>query len=346
MFARRTRGLFEFTMALLCLWAAGYHTPVGALLRRTGARLFGIKTSARPLLAYYSGTSTPHTGDSAIVAPPLPVVGPQFAKLTPGLAMGLGLHAALKQVPPSQRKAAFELARLEGLSPDALLDDDDGARASSELLDRATTRLGSPEAAVLAAFAGTEPARYAVERSRADGNPTPTLEVLARHLPPGFEDAVTASSDALAFGTAYGLAWPVPESTPISSPFGMRLHPILGTRKLHTGVDLPQAVGSPVRVTADGIVRRASEDGVNGRVLVIDHGRGVSTAYCHNSELLVQVGEVVHRGQVIARSGNTGRSTGPHVHYQLELSDHPVDPLAFHPRVRPGVESVSGLGGD
>ncbi len=121
----------------------------------------------------------------------------------------------------------------------------------------------------------------------------------------------------------------------MSSPFGYRLHPVLGMRKLHTGVDLSVRVGTEVHAVADGTVRRASKDGMNGRVLILDHERGVTTAYCHNSELLVRPGQRVARGELFARSGNTGRSTGPHLHYQLELSAQPVDPLRFRPRSNP-----------
>jgi murein DD-endopeptidase MepM/ murein hydrolase activator NlpD len=120
----------------------------------------------------------------------------------------------------------------------------------------------------------------------------------------------------------------------VSSPFGERIHPVLGTRKMHTGVDLSVPTGTAVSAVSAAVVRRASEDAVNGRVLVLDHGRGVTTAYCHNSELLVRVGERVERGQLIARSGNTGRSTGPHLHYQLELAARPVDPLKFRTALR------------
>jgi murein DD-endopeptidase len=76
-------------------------------------------------------------------------------------------------------------------------------------------------------------------------------------------------------------------------------------------------------------VRRASSDGVNGRIVVIDHGRGVSTLYCHNDALLVRNGQLVERGQIIARSGNSGLSTGPHLHYQLDLAGQPADPLRY-----------------
>ncbi|MBX5482030.1 MAG: M23 family metallopeptidase [Myxococcaceae bacterium] len=344
MFARRTRGLFEFLMTLLCLWAALYHTPMGAFVRRGMAKVFGVRTSARPLLAYFSGGATPHPGDRVLVVPEPPAFVGQSA-ITPALALGLGLKAALHQLPEDRRRPVQDLARLSGLDPAKLWDGTEGAATSATLLARTAERLGSEDAAVLAIFAGLEPARYAADRCRAEGMDAPTLEALARHLPPGFEDAVGEASDALAFGTAYGLAWPVPERTPVTSGFGVRIHPILGTKRLHTGVDLGIPAGSAVRVTADGVVRRASEDGVNGRVLIIDHGRGVTTAYCHNSVLLVQVGDVVRRGQVIARSGNTGRSTGPHLHYQLELHDQPVDPFAFRSHRAsgtPGVVSVRG----
>jgi murein DD-endopeptidase len=120
----------------------------------------------------------------------------------------------------------------------------------------------------------------------------------------------------------------------VSSPFGYRTHPVLGTRKLHTGVDLAVPVGTPVLAVEAATVRRASQDAINGKVLILDHGRGVTTAYCHNSELLVRPGQRVALGEPIARSGNTGRSTGPHLHYQLELSAQPVDPLRF--RSHPG----------
>lgn len=318
-------------MAVLCLWAALFHTPMGALVRSGVAKVFGIRSSARPMLAYFSGGAAPHRGDGALVVPKLPVL-PRDTEVTQAFALGLGLHASLKQLPAHRHQAAHELATTLGVDATKLLDQKRGAQASAALIARASEKLGSDEAAVLAAFAGWEPARYASERSRAEGVEVPTLEQLTLHLPPGFDDAIGAAQDALAFGTAYGLGWPVPERTPISSGFGVRVHPVLGTTKLHTGVDLPLPIGSPVRVTADGVIRRASEDGVNGRVLIVEHARGVTTAYCHNDALLVKIGEVVRRGQVVARSGNTGRSTGPHLHYQLELSNQPVDPLAFHAR--------------
>jgi murein DD-endopeptidase MepM/ murein hydrolase activator NlpD len=140
-------------------------------------------------------------------------------------------------------------------------------------------------------------------------------------------------------GGAYSLAWPLPVSVPITSPFGLREHPLLGGRRLHAGVDLGTASGTPVHAVAGGVVRRASSDGINGRILVLDHGRGVVTTYCHNDVLLVRDGQRVERGEVVARSGSSGRTTGPHLHYQLDLAGEPVDPLRFraqHPKLSAG----------
>jgi murein DD-endopeptidase len=328
-FVRSTRGLLEFSLAVLCLWAAYWHTPVGALLRGGVAWILGVRSSARPLLAYYSGGAFTRGG----VGPwgtrlPLPPLG---ASITPTLALGYAIHASLKQIPAAERGPANDLASLHGIPARALVDVREGPAACGRLMTRAAMSLSSQEGAVLSLFAGPEPARYAVERARAEGIRDPRLNDLARHLPPGFGDAIAASHDALALAVAYGLGWPVSERIAVSSGFGVRDHPILGIDKLHTGIDLPLPIGTPVRSVADGIVRRASEDAVNGRVLVLEHGYGVTTAYCHNAKLLVREGQEIARGAVIALSGNTGRSTGPHLHYQLELSDRPVDPLAFRP---------------
>jgi murein DD-endopeptidase MepM/ murein hydrolase activator NlpD len=125
----------------------------------------------------------------------------------------------------------------------------------------------------------------------------------------------------------------------ITSPFGIREHPLLGAARFHAGVDLGTAVGTPVRAVGAGVVRRASSDRINGRILVLDHGRGVVTTYCHNDALLVRDGQRVDKGQIVARSGTSGLTTGPHLHYQIDLAGEPVDPLRFrvqHPRTAAG----------
>jgi murein DD-endopeptidase MepM/ murein hydrolase activator NlpD len=121
--------------------------------------------------------------------------------------------------------------------------------------------------------------------------------------------------------------WPV--SGYISSPFGYRIHPQKGTREMHTGLDIAAEPGSPVKVTADGIVSFAGWSGGSGNLVVIEHGFGYSTCYAHNKKILVQVGEKVNRGEIISYVGSTGNSTGPHSHYEVWIDGKPVNPKTY-----------------
>jgi len=121
--------------------------------------------------------------------------------------------------------------------------------------------------------------------------------------------------------------WPVAGT--ISSPFGYRNHPVHEERKFHTGVDLSVPSGSEVKATADGIVSFAGSTENSGIVVVAEHGHGFSTAYAHNRKALVRVGQRIVRGEVIAMSGSTGVSTGPHVHYEIWRNGRPTDPVGF-----------------
>ena len=201
---------------------------------------------------------------------------------------------------------------------------------------------GESDARVAALVLGDEEARYAIDRVRRSGRDI-DLANLAAVLRPDSAARLLRASGGIASATLAGLAWPVDEGTRVTSPFGMRLHPALGVMKMHTGVDLSVPTGTPVRAAAAGIVRRASEDGVNGRVVIVDHGHGVTTAYCHNELLLVSAGDRVEAGQVIARSGSTGRATGPHLHYQLELGGKPIDPLAGRASIASVVRSAGAI---
>ncbi len=127
--------------------------------------------------------------------------------------------------------------------------------------------------------------------------------------------------------------WPIPKKDLkyISSPFGYRMHPILHVIKMHTGIDLCANIGTPVYATADGIVLTASYTaGGYGKHIVISHGPGgYITFYAHLSKILVAQGQKVHRGQLIGKTGNTGRSTGPHLHYEIRLNNKPINPKDF-----------------
>jgi murein DD-endopeptidase MepM/ murein hydrolase activator NlpD len=132
---------------------------------------------------------------------------------------------------------------------------------------------------------------------------------------------------------------PVIGEVEFTSGFGVRSDPFLGRPAMHTGLDFRAATGDPVRATANGKVASSGWAGGYGRMVEIDHGNGLSTRYGHLSEINVKVGETVRIGQVIGTVGSTGRSTGPHLHYETRIDGEAVDPQKF---LRAGVRLSAG----
>ena len=121
-----------------------------------------------------------------------------------------------------------------------------------------------------------------------------------------------------------------PVDTPYrSSSFGWRKDPFLGIRAFHKGLDFSAVTGEPIMATASGIVTEAGYERDYGKYIKINHGDGLETRYAHASKLLVSKGDVVRREQVIALVGNTGRSTGPHLHYEIRLNGRALDPKQY-----------------
>jgi murein DD-endopeptidase MepM/ murein hydrolase activator NlpD len=141
--------------------------------------------------------------------------------------------------------------------------------------------------------------------------------------------------------TATGEIRPVPRSgisvpsrmpvdgVTLTSGFGMRDHPILRRRARHNGVDLAAPHGTPVFATADGIVEMAQWYSTYGNYVQIGHGAGMETRYAHLSSYTVDSGSQVRAGDLIGYVGSTGRSTGPHLHYEVRVSDEPVNPIPY-----------------
>lgn len=123
------------------------------------------------------------------------------------------------------------------------------------------------------------------------------------------------------------LKWPV--SGPITSPFGWRIHPIYGYRSFHTGIDIGVPMGTIVKAARYGKVIYTGYNGAFGLVVIIDHGNSLATMYAHLSRVFVSPGQQVRTLQSIAASGSTGWSTGPHLHFQVDLQGQPVNPMSW-----------------
>ena len=127
----------------------------------------------------------------------------------------------------------------------------------------------------------------------------------------------------------------VPSDKPVktaafTSGYGVRSDPFRGAAAMHAGIDLAGPTGTPIHATADGVVREAGwNNGGYGRLIKIDHGRGIETRYAHLSSMSVSPGQRVTRGQVIGRMGSTGRSTGSHLHYEVRIDGRAVNPIPF-----------------
>ena len=123
--------------------------------------------------------------------------------------------------------------------------------------------------------------------------------------------------------------WPIPGYTRISSPFGYRIHPVLKTKKFHTGIDIAAPTGAKAKAASAGTVIFSDWLGGYGKAIMIDHGGGIVTLYAHNSALNVSVGQTVKRGDTIAKVGSTGMSTGPHSHFEVRKNGAYENPVPW-----------------
>ncbi len=165
----------------------------------------------------------------------------------------------------------------------------------------------------------------------------PSLEQL-QHWVSGLDEVTDFNTDFLTLVESRLLesrlqALMVPSATPVHGPigsgFGFRTDPINGRSALHTGLDFPADVGTPIHAAAGGIVTAVEWHSEYGHVLEIDHGNGLATRYAHCSAIDVPVGALVKRGQRVAQVGNSGRSTGAHLHFEVLLGGVPQDPKRF-----------------
>lgn len=149
------------------------------------------------------------------------------------------------------------------------------------------------------------------------------IEQMIRRIQSGSSNAAGPA------GGSGALMWPT--SGPITSPFGWRTHPIFGTERFHSGIDIGADYGDSVVAADSGVVVSSGWLGGYGNVIIIEHGNGISTLYAHNSELVVEEGARVSKGQLISRVGSTGYSTGPHLHFEVRENGSPVSPMNYLP---------------
>ena len=142
------------------------------------------------------------------------------------------------------------------------------------------------------------------------------------------------NADVVEFGNEYvmqsfggGMIWPI--SGPITSEFGWRTHPIFGSARFHSGLDIGGDYGMPIHAAASGVVIEAGWIGGYGNTIMIEHGSGIVTLYGHNESLAVGVGQHVNQGDVVAYCGSTGNSTGPHCHFEVRVNGEPVSPWDY-----------------
>ena len=228
------------------------------------------------------------------------------------------------------RLDALRVARADALDAERAL------RARRAAVARAAAVAQRDETQVLAVRA-----QYTVlvDKARAEEAREQAVLTAAEARRAEFERA--AAANAAASGTIEGIlrarpsdragapTFRFPADGPISSPFGERMHPIFHDMRMHTGIDIGAGYGSPVRAAAAGAVVVAGYVSGYGTAIVIDHGGGLATLYGHLSRLGVHVGSRVTAGQTIGAVGNTGNSTGPHLHFEVRVNGTPVDPMRY-----------------
>ncbi|MGA2042762.1 MAG: M23 family metallopeptidase [Roseiarcus sp.] len=316
----------------------------------------GPKAPATALMAIGAGAASPHAqpaGDSVLdsvkafapvgAADPAPVAGKPRPLEDPRPERPERTSAL-----PADDRDQRALAALDEAAenPDVAAPTRLGLIAGS--LDRMERRqiatlgqIGSAAGATIARLRGVmDQAGIGADRigapPRAGGVGGPFIPVAVDKDAPAFDKAVSRVERDLIVEDQLRRAVPfMPIRRPlngeaeVSSPFGYRPDPFLGRLALHPGMDLVQAYGSTVKATGAGRVVHAGPMGGYGNMVEIDHGGGLSTRYGHMSEILVEEGQTVAQGAALGRLGSTGRSTGPHLHYEVRVDGEPVDPTRF-----------------
>ena len=325
-----------------------------AQLERRGAALASLAAEASANATALAELSTPHRrSGSALAALQAAGAGPTDGDLGPARA-----YAPVAPAPVSKPRPLDGTPDLGALDPAARRLTGELAAAASDTALEPSARVGlvgysldRVEREQIAAVGGFAAQARAAARgmesviSRTGLSPAslkaPEGGMGGPFIPVDFgNDAFGRAADAAMKDAATAarlrrlmprlpLRYPLVGEVAMSSPFGYRADPFLGRAALHPGVDLVQAYGAEIKATAMGRVIHAGPMGGYGNAVDIDHGNGIVTRYGHMSEVIASEGQVVKAGDAIGRIGSTGRSTGPHLHYEVRLDGEPVDPERF-----------------
>lgn len=328
----RQRGLLDATLALLLLYAVWSRTPCGAL------PVFALRTYQRlptpDLIATFRGREThvhidtPLIEQGHLAAQAVPAVVRDVARATG--ADPVLLHSIVAAEPEGCRGTACVVdapPRLAEVLPEVAGRGEVGLLDMARAVVAARARVGSDELGLEALYVGVTPVERAVAQARhssVDG--ADDVEVHGQFFSAGVRRGpLQGALRVLALHRLRTLAWPADEHWPITSSYGMRVHPVLGEARLHNGTDIATPIGAPIYSAHHGVVMRRGRDSVNGNWLKIAHGLGIESTYCHLEEVIAPAGERVARKQHIGRAGATGRVTGPHLHYVLRVGGVTVD---------------------
>ncbi len=254
-----------------------------------------------------------------------------LSALTGGAPAPAGLVAAAENLDASARLGSIDrsLDRMES-----------GQLTALAAIDRAATALSARDEGIVAK-AGLDPGKLSRPHD-GGGVGGPYIQAEVDPKAPAFDQALArvardvATADRLkALMPFMPVRMPLSGDASVTSPFGYRPDPFLGRPALHSGVDLAQGYGAEIRATGAGRITHAGPAGGYGVMVEIDHGNGLTTRYAHMSEALVEEGQDVVKGAVLGRIGSSGRSTGPHLHYEVRVDGEPVDPERY---LRAGAE--------
>lgn len=298
---QRRLGLLDLPLVVLVVLLAWDRTPAGGLVDGLISRV--TEREARSLAGYFTTAPLSDETAQADARRVLPERPPPEGGL------------------PEPWRTALRLS----------LDDDTDEEATLSLVDAAYT--GDPEAALEVVAVGADARDRAVTRARAAGVPRPEAYLAHRRFLP---EPVLDEGDRRVLGVddlaaALVFVWPTELDARVSSAYGMRHHPVQDRDMFHNGVDLAIPVGTPLHAPADGEVRAVSANERSGTFVVLEHAEGVRTVFCHLESSSVAVGDPVRAGEVFALSGNTGATTGPHLHFTVRVGEQTVDPLWLRP---------------